>query len=74
MAMWEGEMPGEEPQKTHIFVGGGEADEELVVWAKGEEMDGLVDSRREGTGEAAERGEAPPDAILFCGYEFEKCG
>lgn len=41
---------------------------------RGEEMDGLVDSRREGTGEAAERGEAPPDAILFCGYEFEKCG
>lgn len=35
MAMWEGEMPGEEPQKTHIFVGGGEVDEELVVWAKG---------------------------------------
>lgn len=66
IAMCEGLSPGEEPQNTQIFVGGGMVLEELVVWANGEETEVLVGlvSWREGTGEEDVRGETPPDAML----------
>lgn len=64
IAMCEGLFPGEAPQNTQIFVGGGVLVEELVVCARGEDIIGFVDSRREGTGEPDEMGETPPEAIF----------